>query len=470
MWKRVPLSLPTGFLLLSLLIGFTIRVWLIFQSDFWFDEAFTYHVAKLPLPELLPAVLSDNNPPLYYLLIHAVLTVSRHEAVLRLPSLLFNFGAVYFLYKFLLIAANRQTAATSAGLFLVSPLTVYLATNARLHAAGLFFIPCLVYIFLKLAKQPNRLWWLTFILVGILGVYTQYYVALLFLPMTLLVMRGKTGLTMKRWVSGVGIVILSILPWLTSSVRISHNVCFCPPSFLSLPASLMSPILSGIGEVSLRTFITLPLPLLLFYTSVTFIVFLFFIKGLFKNRQISILYIFPLTVLTITGFSVPLFTPKGFSIYSPLFFGIVGLGLNDLKFKKKIILIPLLVGLVTMSQLKFQEFRGTPIKPVIPLVSGHTNLPIAHTSSITYYSLRYYLPSIEQLLLTQNPYQPLTVRYIGGGTQPIPNSWQQFWLVDTKNWVEENERQTILNNIYIEYSTQTEFQLNQVAVKLLKRK
>lgn len=469
MWKRALLSLPTGFLLLSLLIGFTIRVWLIFQSDFWFDEAFTYHVAKLPLPELLPAVLSDNNPPLYYLLIHLLLKVSRHEVLLRLPSLILNIGAGFFLYKLLRQVTNRQTAVIAVSLFFVSPLIIYLATNTRLHAAGLFFITCTTYLFTKLANRPSRLLILTFFVVAVLGVYTQYYIVLLFLPLTWWVMTQKVVISLKQWLLILVSVLVTFLPWLVSTLRVIHNTCACPSSFISLPASLASPILGGIGEVTLRSYTKLPLLLLLFYTVVVLLVGSFFIKGLYKNSFLAVSYLFPLLILTILGSWAPLFTPKGFSIFSPLFLGIVAHGMNDLK-RKPIFVTLLLMSLVTFSQLFLPEFRGTPVKSLIPSMSGQTNIPIAHTSSITFYSFRYYLPSIDQVLLTQNPYQPLTVKYIGGKTQPVPDTWPEFWLVDTENWVDEGERQAVLNGVYNKFSTQSEFHLDQVAVKLLKRK
>ncbi|MGH7411836.1 MAG: hypothetical protein ACREJ6_12360, partial [Candidatus Methylomirabilis sp.] len=52
--------------------------WLRFQSlgrdSLWLDESISAWQAHLPLRELLPAVARDVHPPLYFLLLHGILT------------------------------------------------------------------------------------------------------------------------------------------------------------------------------------------------------------------------------------------------------------------------------------------------------------------------------------------------------------------------------------------------------------
>ena len=63
------------------ILGLALRLLSLNAHDFWFDEAYTYQIAKLPLKELAAAALADNNPPFYYLLIHLILKRLEMEEV-----------------------------------------------------------------------------------------------------------------------------------------------------------------------------------------------------------------------------------------------------------------------------------------------------------------------------------------------------------------------------------------------------
>ncbi|MCL6504528.1 MAG: glycosyltransferase family 39 protein [Pirellulales bacterium] len=53
----------------------------------WFDEAFTWRLAGLPISELLSRAVLDHNPPLYYLVLHGWMALTGDSpAMLRLPS------------------------------------------------------------------------------------------------------------------------------------------------------------------------------------------------------------------------------------------------------------------------------------------------------------------------------------------------------------------------------------------------
>jgi hypothetical protein len=53
----------------------------------WFDEAFTWRLAGLPIGELLSRAVLDHNPPLYYLVLHGWMALMGDSpAILRLPS------------------------------------------------------------------------------------------------------------------------------------------------------------------------------------------------------------------------------------------------------------------------------------------------------------------------------------------------------------------------------------------------
>ena len=69
--------------LLVTLVGGWLRFHGLGHESLWYDEAASLLQARLPVRTLLQAVAQDVHPPLYYLLLHGVLTAGDSEAVLR---------------------------------------------------------------------------------------------------------------------------------------------------------------------------------------------------------------------------------------------------------------------------------------------------------------------------------------------------------------------------------------------------
>lgn len=462
--------LITNFMLFSIVIGFLLRLYFLFERDFWFDEAFTFFIAKLPIKQILPAVLTDNNPPFYYLLMHFVVKFSQSPAILRLPSFLVNIGSAYFLYKVAARLADKKAAVYAVAFFSLSPLTIYLAHTARLHALGLFFLTVILFAFLQLIANPTRTRKVFFFTVSLLGVYTHYYIALLFIPLSIWIYTKHSHALKKSWFLFLILISGSFLPWFMVQKMLGPAICSCPPTHLALPATLASSILGGIGEVSIRRYFELPWPIILFLGSVTiFNVYLFW-KGLQKSRLLAYLYVIPLIVISITGLVLPTFSPKGFSIYSSVFLALVALEVSKQKNSKMIAIINILfLFIINVIHMTDPFFSGTPIRPIVEVLKQSADIPIAHMSSITYYSTKFYLLNQPQILLTTNPYSERTRNYLGS-KQTLEMVESQYWLVDTKSWVNVDERRSQLEYVNNHFEILKEFFLSEVSVKLVKRK
>ena len=453
-------------------IGVILRVIAINQHDFWFDEAFTFHIAKLPLQDLLKAVLTDNNPPLYYMLIHFLLKLGSNEIFLRLPSLFANIIVLIILYHTLKKFISPKVGLIATALFSVSPLTIYIATEARLHSLAMLMGILLVSLFLKLIKKRKPLITAMFIFIASLGLYTQYYIALLFLPFTWIVLRYKTSIARKSWIIIVMGASATLVPWLFLSKLASHNVCSCPSTPLSLPSSLVSPVIGGVGEFTLRSFPTLPLPIFLLFTATAFIYFLFFLKGLTQNRSITLIYLMPLGTLSLLGLFLSVFSPKAFAVFSPIYFAIVAIGITS--YRKSgliIIIIGLLLTTINAIQTTNPFFAGTRLKPIDAIIKNSRSVPVAHTSLLTFYSLNYYSQGNQKhILITQNPLSAETLKFIGGQKQDVNVSTSQLWLVDTEKWTEKDSRKTALQTLFNNYEVKKKDSVNTISVYLLRKK
>src|SRR3989338_724452 len=265
-------------------VGLILRILFIINShDFWFDESYTYFASNLKAQDVLKLSLSDNNPPLYYLLIHFLIKISDNEYFLRLPSLLAGLATIIFTYKFSQLLTKSQKVSNIAALLVaVSPLTLYLSTEARPHSLAIFLLVLLLFLFVKIQQKPKVKNLTAFALISILALYTHYYIALFFIPLTLNSINNHR-LRFSLWVKLVFIIFTSLIPWLFVSLKIANNTCWCPSTIIPLPSSLVSPALGGIGMVTLRFFPNLPWPLFYFFTLLAIITAVFFSRGLFRN-------------------------------------------------------------------------------------------------------------------------------------------------------------------------------------------
>ncbi|MBI2327838.1 glycosyltransferase family 39 protein [Candidatus Curtissbacteria bacterium] len=419
-------------LLLVFLIGILFRLLALNFHDFWFDEAITYHFARLPVKNLLEVVLADNNPPLYYLLIHYLVKISPDELILRLPSLLANLLSILALYHFVKTKIDKRVATVSASLFAVSPLSIYLATEARLHSLALLFVTLIINSFFKLLTKPSPVNIAIFIFFTTLGLYTQYYIILLLLPLTYIIYSTKNHLTFGKWLTIASIPLLTLVPWLILSTQTPHSGCWCPNTLLSLPASLVAPTIAGVGNVTMRTFPNLPPAIFALFLTTSLLTFVMFVKGIPKSKVLPAIYLIPLAALSTAGLFFPVFSPKAFSITSPIYFIIVSLGITS--FSKKYLgpLIFLLLTLISAILITNPFFRGEKLKEASEITSQRSAKIIAHTSILTYYPFRYYLPEHRKnIMLTANPLTEKTVNLIGGQKESAGNL-NDFWLVEKR--------------------------------------
>lgn len=111
------------------------------RTKMWFDELFTLHMAQQAGPrEIVKATLEgcDAAPPLYALIVHAILPWVRHDALaVRLPATLGYGGMVVFLLAF----CRRRLPAVYAfaAALLACNAFLYYSTEGRSYGLIMFF-------------------------------------------------------------------------------------------------------------------------------------------------------------------------------------------------------------------------------------------------------------------------------------------------------------------------------------------
>jgi len=179
--------------------------------NFWFDEAFSFVFANRPLSQMWPDMWSkEPDMELYYVQLYIWIKVLRgvglplSEFWLRLPSAIWSALAAVVVFQLGRRLGGWVMAFVAAGLFLLNPLQLYYAQQARSYSMQVFLICASWYALLAAmsaqsaeagrAAQPARTaggvssrtapprgfgqldarrWWMLFALTTALAAYAQ---------------------------------------------------------------------------------------------------------------------------------------------------------------------------------------------------------------------------------------------------------------------------------------------------------
>lgn len=160
--------------------GFIIRAFCLGWPQFWYDEAYTGILTRLPLFQMIQTTGGDVHPPAYYLIVWVTgRLLGVNELTLRVPSLLFSMAALLLAWRLAgLLKLGQLPTLAGLGWLALAPFQVHYAQEARMYA----WLEMLV--LLALVAVYTRNWYL---LAGAAGLllwshnYGLFYYPVLFL-------------------------------------------------------------------------------------------------------------------------------------------------------------------------------------------------------------------------------------------------------------------------------------------------
>ena len=198
---------------------------LMLHRPLWYDEIFTWHMARLPLDRMLTATAGDVHPPGWYLIEHATIRLLGDSALaLRIPALILSIiavGLTYWLTRAL--GHRRATALGASGLLALMPAHVFYAQEARMYAL------LEASVLLATVGVVTRRGWLAAI-GAVVALYAHNLAILYVAPLMLIMLllhwdRCKGRLRIPWGPLSIGVVIAVLwAPWLAALVVQARDV------------------------------------------------------------------------------------------------------------------------------------------------------------------------------------------------------------------------------------------------------
>jgi uncharacterized membrane protein len=240
--------LPTALLLVLVTAGGAVlRFAGIGDKSLWIDEAFSVHMARLPLTDMWRITVDlDFHPPLYYAVLHAWLALGDGEVAVRSLSAVLSVLTLPLVFLIGQRLGGRALGLVSSGLVAVSPLQIAYAQQARMYALLTFWAAVSILCVVVLMDRPDSavrrpLPWAVFAGSTTLAMLSHNTAVLLPVAIALFVAvvltrsaLGHPGPAVGSWreplhgavgvATGLGAALVLWLPWLPFFSAQSHRV------------------------------------------------------------------------------------------------------------------------------------------------------------------------------------------------------------------------------------------------------
>ncbi len=205
--------LPTA----GLLIATVLRFLFLASNDVAMDEPFTVFFAQADLHTLFGMLPQENNPPLFFLLMHGwVGWFGISPFSVRFLSCVFSILTAFMLFKTGKAFYSPQTGFFAAALFTLSDYHQLFAHEARVYALFALLTVVSMYLFLALAASPARKRYLFLLAItNMLLIYAHFFGFFIFLiqGLSVLIIPEYRRTILKSYLGSVSLTLLSYIPY-----------------------------------------------------------------------------------------------------------------------------------------------------------------------------------------------------------------------------------------------------------------
>lgn len=437
-----------------LLLGICLRFYRLGYQSLWVDEVVTYMSSNGSLTYVISqSKVNSNVPPLYYLFVNGILRFGNHDALLRLPSVIFGSLSILMCYLVIRNWLGRTTGFIAALMMAISPFHIWYSQEARPYTMLIFLSLLSLWFLQKLIKNETDVWLKIGFIISTAATFYCHTVGIAFIGVIavyvlLLIPREKLG----KWIPVFAGILLLITPAIYRLIVVPPEASADPYrtfSFLTIPYTIWA---FGTGYSLGPTLAELHMPdrmnIVSFHAytifPILFFLFLLFLLGVFHLLKRDKL----LFLLTMLWFLVPiLFVVFGsiltshpfnvrYAILSfPAFIAFLSAGTQNVGskwFKAGIFFSLILISLLSLGNYFFnQRYQKENIRNAGQFLRAHANPNqlLICSAAYTEQTLRYYYGKNDLIIM---PYPEDFARvnpiHLRSDLKKITAGRDHFWL------------------------------------------
>jgi hypothetical protein len=183
----------TNYYVLFLVTYFIILIYLANRLYIWEDEGYSLHTSSHNLKEVIRLSYNfEGQPPFYFVLLSIWRNINASVFFARLLSIACIGSAAYFFHKLSSLITNRADNYWTVILFLLNPFTVWAGMEIRLYALVILLSTSACYYFLLYYLNEKNKYLYILLVITLIGLYTQYFIAFLIAAfgLSLLIFKG----------------------------------------------------------------------------------------------------------------------------------------------------------------------------------------------------------------------------------------------------------------------------------------
>ena len=347
--KKLYLSLhkiPSWIWLIPILLLAThVRLLYLTKADIWHDEGYTAAIIKQPLIDIISTTTTDVHPPFYYIIMH-FWQLLFGDSIISLRSFSVACGVMTIALLFFLLQKlfSKRIAIFGAFLAALGPFLIRYSDEARMYALAALIGVAATYTFIMAVdKKDKKPWWILYGFLVAIGIYTQYFLALLlpahFVYLWLRLGGNRTDVikifTNKNIWLAAGLCFLLFLPWLPVMIsqvsRVSGEFWIPEVNKFTIPTTLS--MLLTYDERIVRYFGLLLLPIMLI-TSLTLA------RKFHKYRAaiwlMTIWSFLPMIIIYTLSKGRPVYLDRYFTYSAPAFYSLIAIYIGIIFSSKRI--------------------------------------------------------------------------------------------------------------------------------------
>ena len=328
-----------------LLLAIHVRLLYLTKADIWHDEGYTATIINQPLIDIISTTTTDVHPPFYYIIMHFwQLLFGNSVTALRSFSVVCGAMTVAMLFLLLQKLFSKRIAIFGAFLAALGPFLIRYSDEARMYALAALLGVAATYTFIMAVdKKDKKPWWILYGFLVAIGIYTQYFLALL-LPAHFVYLWLKIGgnrtdvikiFTNKNIWLAAGLCFLLFLPWLPVMISQVSRVSgeFWIPEVNKFTISTTLSMFLTYDERIVRYFGLLLLPIML-------IISLVLARKFHKYRAaiwlVTIWSFLPMIIIYTLSKGRPVYLDRYFTYSAPAFYSLIAIYIGIIFSSKRI--------------------------------------------------------------------------------------------------------------------------------------